>query len=170
MGTTAQPQSEPPVKPTGKPPTELLFGDPLAEVTRKERKSLLVVSAVAIVIAKTGLVPSKISALGIEFTQADKTALLRVLAAVVAYFVVAFLVYASSDFVWWRISIQAAQTEWWDWYRYTYNHKRQEGASGTFRLTRTFLYGPSAVLRPIFDFVVPLAIAGYAIHALLNVK
>jgi hypothetical protein len=47
-----------------KPPSEVRIQDPLSDVTRAERKTLLGLSAVGIVIAKSGLVPSKISALG----------------------------------------------------------------------------------------------------------
>ncbi|MGE5693339.1 MAG: hypothetical protein ACM3YF_06120 [Candidatus Zixiibacteriota bacterium] len=89
----------------GESPYELLVGDPLREVTRKERRALLGFCAIAIVVVKTGLIPNKIVALGIEFSSADQKSLLVVLALVVLYFLVAFLIYAFSDFMAWRISL-----------------------------------------------------------------
>jgi hypothetical protein len=84
-------------------PLEIRFRDPLSEVTRKERTALLAVSAVAIVISTTGLIPTKISALGIEFGNSDQAALLFVLQCIVGFFICAFLFYASFDFVAWRV-------------------------------------------------------------------
>src|SRR5215212_9174358 len=60
-----------------------LINDPLQDVTRKERKSLLGVSALGIAMVKAGLVPQKISALGIDFQQLNEKVLLRGLALVV---------------------------------------------------------------------------------------
>ena len=69
-------------------PSEIRVRDPLSDTTRKERRSLLGASALGIVIVKSGLVPSKITALGIEFTRTDQRALLAALAAVVVYLLV----------------------------------------------------------------------------------
>jgi hypothetical protein len=66
------------------------------------------ISAIGIVIARGGLVPSKITALGIEFGESDQRALLRMLAAVVLYFLFAFVIYATSDFVIWRTTLGRA--------------------------------------------------------------
>ncbi len=77
--------------------------DPLSEVTRKERIYLLGTSMVGIAILKTGLVPTQITALGIEFQEADQDTFLLLLGLVVLYFLVAFIVYAASDFLaWWE--------------------------------------------------------------------
>ena len=77
--------------------------DPLSEVTRKERVYLLGTSMVGIAILKTGLVPTQITALGIEFQEADQEIFLSLLGLVVLYFLVAYIVYAASDFLaWWE--------------------------------------------------------------------
>jgi len=78
---------------------EILLKDPLSEITRKERRSLLGVSAIGIAMVKIGLVPSKIPAFGIEFSQTNKLSFFIVLAAIVCYFLLAFLVYAIPDFL-----------------------------------------------------------------------
>ena len=76
--------------------------DPLRDVTRKERRALLGVSTVAIAVAKTGLLPTEIVALGVKFSPADRAGLVSVAAFVVLYFMVAFILYAAVDFLAWR--------------------------------------------------------------------
>jgi hypothetical protein len=83
---------------------ETILGDPLSEVSRKERRALLGVSATGLVVAYTGLVPSEIANLGIRFSPTDRSWLLKLLALIVLYFVVAFVAYASSDIVKWRLA------------------------------------------------------------------
>ncbi len=78
-------------------PEHVLVDDPLNQVTRTERRNLLGVSALGIVIVKTGLLPTQISALGIQFSQTDRVALLHSIAIVDIYFLIAFLLYAVSD-------------------------------------------------------------------------
>ena len=79
--------------------TDVAVRDPLTPVTRKERLYLLAVSMIGIAIVQTGLVPSKIATFGIELDKPDRSALLFLLALVTAYFLVAFIVYAASDYV-----------------------------------------------------------------------
>lgn len=78
-----------------------ILEDPLSDVTRKERVYLLAVSTIGIAIVKTGLVPSRISALGIQFDAANQNALLLLLGIVAAYFLSAFVIYAVADFFAW---------------------------------------------------------------------
>lgn len=78
-----------------------ILKDPLSDVTRKERVYLLATSTIGIAIVKTGLVPSRISALGIQFEEANQSALLFLLGIVVAYFLIAFIIYAVADFFAW---------------------------------------------------------------------
>ena len=66
--------------------------DPLSEVTRKERRLLLGVSVLAFFMVKAGAVPTKISALGIEFQQADQKLFWFVLSVIVAYLTIVFVV------------------------------------------------------------------------------
>lgn len=92
-------------------PIEILLQDPLREITRKERRSLLGVSIVSIAIVKTGLVPKEITALGIKFSETDKSGLLLILAAVVLYFFAAFVLYAVSDLLAWRWTYEFAKRD-----------------------------------------------------------
>src|SRR2546423_1716731 len=83
---------------SGPSPTELLF-DPLSDVARKERRNLLIASTVGILVATTGLVPTRLSTLGIEFSPPEQTYFVILMAGVIAYFVIAFVVYGVSDFL-----------------------------------------------------------------------
>lgn len=56
----------------GPSPAEILVADPLESVTRRERKTLLGLCAIGIAIVHMELVPTKISALGIEFSKTDQ--------------------------------------------------------------------------------------------------
>ena len=95
----------------GSPGTDPSFLDPLSEETRKARLYLLGASTVGITIVVTGLVPTEIRTLGITFAQADRRSLLFMLALVIAYFLVAFIIYAAADFLAWRVLFERDMRE-----------------------------------------------------------
>lgn len=154
-------------------PEDIRLRDPLSRVTRNERRALLALSAAGIVIAKTGLVPSKISALGIEFSQADQKSLLRVFAIIVIYFLVGFFIYAASDFVAWRIAYQST------WAEKLSNNRRSKDKKGVENeLANNWLFMlhdlwvgasfPISFIRAVFEFVVPFVIGIIAVIMLLR--
>ena len=152
-----------------------VFGDPLTEVTRKQRTLLLGVSALGATIAQTGLTPTKISALGIEFAQSDQRAFLGILIVAILYFLAAFVVYGASDFFAWRLAAIIAREE-----AARKNYRRQQDAveakfaethGDTFRLNpRDFFlvrWGRKhSVIRALFEFALPMAAGIYAIFVL----
>lgn len=153
-----------------KRPSQIRLQDPLSDVTRAERKMLLGLSAVGLVIARSGLVPSRISALGIEFDRADQSALLGMLAAVIVYFLVAFVVYATSDFVAWRVAFRNAvlssQREYEaqsDDQRAAEDRLRQRLRSGHWWAAAS---RSVSVTRAVFEFLVPLIIGVFAVYSL----
>jgi TRAP-type C4-dicarboxylate transport system permease small subunit len=152
-------------------PSEIRLKDPLSEVTRQERKTLLGVCAIVITIAKTGLIPSKISALGVEFDQTDQRALLHILLFVVIYFSTAFLIYATSDLVAWQVSFHNSVFDWRRAraLRGPEEEKADEEVIGELQ-TRGLLWRnlspPVSFLRSLFEFVLPLGVALYAVIAL----
>ena len=156
-------------------PSEIRLRDPLSEVTRKERRALLSVSAFGILIVKSGLIPSKVTALGIEFSQTDQRALIIAVAVVVTYFLLAFVVYAISDLVTWRVIFHDAVTD-----RVTnaaimskYPQKDEErsleesAALNRLGLWRRFSR-PVAVLRAIFEFGLPIIVGVYSAFLLFT--
>lgn len=150
--------------------------DPLTRTTRRERMSLLGVSAVCIAIAKVGLVPSKISALGVEFSHTDQKALLGVLALVVGYYLAAFVLYAASDFISWHIRRAEAYGAFISSPEFSIRLKprselerfKEENTAKIPRANFSLaLSWPVYGLCMIFEFLLPLAVGVYAIVALL---
>lgn len=138
---------------------DLLLQDPLTEVTRKERRMLLAVSMVGVGLVKTGLVPTKIEALGVEFDKANPQALLAIIAFITLYFFAAFVVYAAADFLAWRRVLLAYGIS-----RYQEAMKRKQEKQETpvvFALS-----GPVSVVRALFEFLLPLIVGVYAIQLL----
>ncbi len=86
--------------------------DPLRIETKRVRKTLLIwcLASAAITLAK--LFPSEITALGMKVTPTSHAVLLGLMAAIVSYHLVAFIVYASADFTHWYINHRS--TEWED--------------------------------------------------------
>jgi hypothetical protein len=74
----------------------------LSDETRKDKKILLLVSTIAIAIGVSGIVPAKITALGLEFSFRDRVGLLWVIAGVVSYFAIAFILHAREDYTIWK--------------------------------------------------------------------
>ena len=151
-----------------KRPSEVRVRDPLSEVTRRERTTLLGVSAIGIIIAKSGLVPSKISALGIDFDRADQTAILRMLSGVAVYFLVAFVIYASSDLIAWRGAFHDALQESFQ-RREAQREEPQVTRRDPFEVRRRFwatATRPMSVIRAVFEFLFPVVLGAYAVHAL----
>lgn len=85
--------------------------DPISNVTRKVRKSLLVVSLLGITIPQTALIPTRITTLGVDLTQADQETLYLILSLIIVYFLFSFIVYSISDFIRWRIALLSAVRE-----------------------------------------------------------
>jgi hypothetical protein len=86
--------------PSGEPAfVEVLVRDPLTAVTRKERLYLLAVSLIGIAMVRTGLMPAKITNLGIELDKPNRSALLLLLARLTIYFLIAFIIYAIADYL-----------------------------------------------------------------------
>lgn len=78
-------------------PFDALLKDPLSEVARKERRSLLGISIIAVLIGHTSLIPQKIESLGVTFEVSTQRTILRVLTAMVIYYTLAFVVYVAGD-------------------------------------------------------------------------
>ena len=164
-------------------PMEALLGDPLSEVARKERRSLLGISAIAILVGATGLIPQRIESLGVTFTVSTQAALLKVFTGVVGYYTVAFLVYATGDFLRHARSIYRG-TEELKIQRQKMAAERLNVRGGlrlepaatvvsppvqiddaSWRLSRWV--PPAAYVRLVFDFIIPLVVAAGAIWSLI---
>ena len=92
------------------------YGDPLADVTRKERRNLLISDAVLIAVIWGSLVPTKIDALGIDLVSSERYSLIVMLFAVSFYFLVAFWLYARVDKRVWEIAYGTAESKMFEAY------------------------------------------------------
>lgn len=81
---------------------DLITYDPLTETTRKERTALLGLSMLGIALVKIPLVPEKLAFLGIEFVAVQQENFVKLYALVIIYYLVAFCIYAFTDYVAWR--------------------------------------------------------------------
>lgn len=157
---------------------DALLGDPLGQETRKSRTFLLAVSTLSVAIVRTGLTPTRITALGIEFGKADQKAILGMLGIMVGYFLVAFMVYAGADFLAWRRTLmrevadqmrewmrgERGATEAKDW---EIEREIQRRLSLEERGVLRFA-GPTAKLRVLFELFLPVAVGLYALFVLLT--
>lgn len=161
-------------------PWQKLLGDPLKEVTRKERRTLLAFSSAALIVAKTGFMPGKIESIGIDFPLSDTPTLLLIFAGVIFYLLVTFVVYAASDFIVWqrsyhelvdRLSFEATERRYKAELEGATNvimgieaiDKRKEAWKTVLRKA----IAPTSKLRALVDFFVPIAIGLFAFVSLL---
>lgn len=143
--------------------------DALSPLTRKERQYLLIASGAGFVIAKAGIVPTKIADLGIEFSEANRGALLKCLAGIVAYFLVSFLIYASDDFVAFR---QFGYKRFLD--KLVVVNEEDEPKTRIFQEIKRrrgyraldFTHRRLRLVRTFWDFLFPLIAAGYTCYVL----
>lgn len=162
--------------------SEVRLKDPLSDVTRKERRSLLVASVIGITIVKAGLIPSKISALGIEFVQTDKRLLLIGLGVVILYFLTAFVIYALSDFIAWRLALMDSDRQALimrhkivlEALRKGSGEKKEDiyNDATFFKKLSIFLWflRPISVSRALLEFLLPIVVGTYAVVALFLAK
>jgi len=123
-----------------KPQWRARLEDALSVSTRGKRRLLLVSSTVTLVIVILGLFPTKIEALGIAFESKNQRDFLLLLAAINAYALLGFILYAWSDFhLQLRIQRNAATG---------YINEFVKGKS-------TLLESLNYYLRFFFDFLVP---------------
>jgi len=137
-----------------------VLADPLSDITRKERRNLLLASTAGAIVATMGLVPTKFSTLGIDFSPPAQNSFVILVALVIAYFVAAFLLYGVADFFVWRIKYQdylvARQVEsitWTEEDKYHYD----EIHSGIPQALWLYSWsGPVVFCRAVFEFMFPL--------------
>lgn len=78
--------------------------DPLSEVTRKERRLLLSISLLTLIIIKVGLFPTRITAFGVDFHANNISSLFNLLGFVLIYLLIIFIVYGFLDIKKWSLN------------------------------------------------------------------
>lgn len=148
------------------------LSDPLSEVSRRERRNLLLTSLTGILIAKVGLIPSRISALGIEFTLLEQQALMTSVSFVIGYFVLAFILYGLADFFVWRDKyqkyIEDSAIKSLNWSKVNQDNYDE---LHSIIPKAIWLYSKSKILakvRVMFDFLFPIILGVTAIYLLIT--
>ncbi len=118
-----------------------------------------------------GLIPTRLSALGIEFSAPAQVYFVALVAALVCYFFIAFIVYGSSDvFVCYKkyqdylVASEIASDNWSqeDQERYDELHTRIPRAAWLYSWSK-----PVFFFRIVFEFVVPLLVGAVSVYLLL---
>ena len=145
--------------------------DFLTDIARKERRNLLFASTVGIFIAHLGLVPSKVSALGVDFNAPEQSSFLVLVALTVTYFVGAFAIYGLADYFIWRTRYHdyeiAAEMEGMNW---TPDDQEEHDLVQSFAPRIDWLHRlvPKLIYtRVSFDFLLPIVVGLYAVTALV---
>lgn len=166
--------------------------NPLREETQKVRKALFVWCLASIAITLGKLFPSEISALGMKVTTTSHGVLLALMAVVVGYHIITFLVYAASDFAHWYVN--HFSTEWeddvanYEAYRaelfskaklleedrqFMEEHERRLGSLWRAEAVQTYITLEKAIpyiswARAIVDFLLPLLVGGVGLYLLIS--
>lgn len=146
--------------------------DPLSEITRKERRNLLLATMVGVLVSKAGLVPTKLAAFGVELAAPAQKTFVLLVALSVLYFIGAFLTYGISDFLIWRKKYQdyleAEEIFMQGWSmedQRAYDELRESIPD------ITWLYRwskPTAFIRILFEYAVPLLFGIYTVSVLIQ--
>jgi hypothetical protein len=158
-------------------PDDPRFRDPLSEVTRNERKFLLAVSMATIVLTSLHEKIKKIPSIETdELSVGSQRAILIALAVVVGYALVAFVIYAWTDFVSWRQTIAKSDVDTISRMLYPVEHISPDevlGVPGPSDRSQMLLHHDRAlgrhskwsdwarrvsIWRPVWDFSLPAAV------------
>jgi hypothetical protein len=166
--------------------------NPLREETQKVRKALFVWCLAAIAITLGKLFPSEITALGMKVTATSHSVLLALMAVVVGYHMVTFLVYAATDFAHWYVS--HFSTEWeedvanYEAYKaellaraklsdedrqFMEEHERRLGSLWRGEALQTYIRLEKVIpyisyARAVIDFLLPLLVGGIGLYLLIS--
>jgi len=94
------------------PPETPALAEPLREATRKLRRAVLGLSALVVAAVWAGLLPQRISVLGIDFTSLESSKLLALTAILLLFFLFEFTIYALSDLQTFLLQLEESEKGW----------------------------------------------------------
>lgn len=145
--------------------------EPLNETTRKVRRNLMASSVLGVVFTKVGLVPTKLSAFGVEFSSSNQEALMLLLACAIAYFFISFSVYVYSELTAWQIDLASKEIEEFKELSNNNEHPIFGGVKGDkFRDYLKSVHSksrPTFYIRLIVELALPILFAIYSGYSLL---
>lgn len=143
----------------------IYLGDPLSQISRIERRNLLVASTIGLLVGHVGLVPNHISALGLDFNTPSQNAFLVLLSLVIIYMTVAFSIYSTADYFIWRkryydhlVNQHYEYSNWTEEDQDAYDDLRKSVAPIHWYWQKAPVV---AWLRIIFEFALPIVVGLY---------
>ena len=152
--------------------------DPLTDVTRKNRRNVLIISIVSIAIAYTGLIPKKIPAFSIEFDITRQGAFLWTLFSINIYLLFAFVVSSLPDFCAWTIKCLKQELKTNSDATMDEHYKEEPSSEADYlirddtdkfntKIDNVLKHSRTIYLvRGIFDFILPVFICLFSIYVL----
>lgn len=168
-------------------PSEFLLSEPLSELSRKERRILLITSLIGIFVEKAKIIPTKVGALGIEFSTQEQQVIVVLLGSIVVYFLFAFVLYGTNDFLRWQHNFYTIMRDVFLQSKATHRKvesitkgvawnigeidKLQQAVEDEMEVRAKYPFldnllkiaGPLSVARVAFDFLFPIVLGIYAV-------
>jgi hypothetical protein len=135
------------------------LSESLSPAASQARKQLLIASAIGIAIATMKIVPNKISALGIEFNEINKTSFIYLMAATCCYLALSFITYATTDYLQWRSSVKQNYL--------AYGIRASMAGIG---YKSNMAHGLASKLRVLVDYFLPLVISAISVYLLIKIS
>jgi hypothetical protein len=152
------------------PDPQTYLSDPLSPLARAERRNLLIASTIGLLVHYAGLVPTQISALGVEISPPEQSAVGFVIAAAICYFLAAFIIYATVDFFIWKKryndyqkSVEIMAQTWTEEDQRAHDevHEHVPALTWYYQLSPVVAYA-----RMIFEFPLPMLLAAFTAYKL----
>lgn len=147
------------------------ISDSLSRASRKERKYLLVASAISLLFFFAGLVPKEISFFGIKFAELNQGYLVYILAPIILYFFFSFLFHGFADILIWSkhkhnydCAIHSEPDDWDQDKNWSVMDEQYERTPASQLLNK--MIPVMADARVAFDFLFPLLIGIFSILVL----
>ena len=153
-------------------PTIARASDPLSTISHKSRIGLLISSLVGILFVQAGLVPTKLSVMGVQFEKWDNEGLITINIFVCIYYLLSFSVQSFSDYMIYRMKVFNADTEADKKYEEILQRQADDELTeqDEILLYRFEIHGwifkasgQTAQLRRFVEFILPIIISLYSI-------
>lgn len=134
----------------------------------KERKALLIVSAVGLAVAWAHFFPEGFEILGIKSGKLKPEGFTKMLVLIISYFLISFCAHAVIDWKSWKWKISSSEKAYETLSELNENSSNQKNIIST--SIRAIFVNKIIFSKIIFDLVLPIAVGGYALNKLMLSK
>lgn len=136
----------------------------LSPETLSAKKHLLIASFLGLMVTKAGLLPNKISALGIEFEKINQQNFICLMTCLLIYFFSTFFIYGCSDYSIWKRNKAKTEIS----FKLANIFPSFYSISGVYK--GEYSLGLLGYMRCIIDFMTPVIVGLYSLYTLINFK